>query len=148
MESGEIRVLPGKIFDYLDAGEEFLEKFRTLVGENCCLLAGVEHESRESGLDRCHNKEDGETGQSTQAQVDQEDDHADHHLDRSGPDDVEETASRVNARNISGDVVDQFSVGVDMSSTCGECESLAVDRSDQTCVQQCTSGHSTVGEVL
>ena len=106
VKSGEVRVLPGKKFDCLDAGEELLEKFRTLIGENRCLLAGAEHESRESGLDRYHDEEDGKTGQSARAQVDQEDDHGDDHLDWSDPSQGEETTSEVDTRNVGGNIVD------------------------------------------
>ena len=61
--------------------------------------------------------EDGETSQSTWAQVDQEDGRTGYQLDRSGPAHVEELTSEVDARDVSGDVVDQFSVGVDVAST-------------------------------
>ena len=46
---------------------------------------------------------------------------------------MKEIGSEVDTRNISGDVVDQFSIGVDMSSTSGERKGLVVDRGDQSC---------------
>lgn len=70
MEFGEIRVFPGENFDYLDVGEELLEKFGTLIGENNTLLAGTKHEACEPGLHRCHDEEDSEAGQGARAQVD------------------------------------------------------------------------------
>ena len=135
MEFGEVRVFPGKKLDRLDTGEEFLEKFGTLISENHGLLAGPEHEPRESRLDRCHDEEGGKTGQSTRTQVDQEDDHTNNQLDWSGPDRMEETRSKVNTRNVSGDVVDQFPIGVDIPSTSGEHDGLVVDRSNQSRAQ-------------
>jgi hypothetical protein len=44
---------------------------------------------------------------------------------------VRELASEVDARDVSGDVVDQFSIGVDVASTSGEGKSLVVDGCDQ-----------------
>lgn len=50
MDSCQVRVFPSEEFDDLDTGEEFLEKFGTLVGENHDLLAETEHEAHEPGL--------------------------------------------------------------------------------------------------
>ena len=74
MYSGKIRVLPREEFDDLDTGKELLEKFGALIGENHGLLAETKHEAHEPCLNRHHDDEDGETSQSTRAQVDQEDD--------------------------------------------------------------------------
>ena len=95
MDLCEIRIFPGKEFDYLDTGKEFLEKFGALIGENHSLLAETKHETHEPGLHRYDDEEDGETGQSTWTQVDQEDDHTDDQLDWSGPTGVEEICSEV-----------------------------------------------------
>ena len=51
--------------------------------------------------------------------------------DRSGPAHVEELASEVDARDVGRNVVDQFSVGVDVASTSREGKGLVVDSSDQ-----------------
>ena len=77
MNSGEIRIFPGKKFDYLDAGKEFLEKLCALIGENHRLLTEKELGSHEPGLDRGHDEEDSETSQSAGTEVDQEDDETD-----------------------------------------------------------------------
>lgn len=61
---------------------------------------------------------------------------------------MEETASEVDARNVSGDVVNQFSVRVDMSSTSGESESPVIDRGDQSSAQQGTGAHGAVEKVV
>ena len=119
-------------FHYLDTGKELLEKFGTLIGKNRSLLAKKEHEAHELDLYRRHNDEDSEAGQSTRAQVDQKDDQTDNQLDWSGPTHVKPLASEVDTRDVSGDVVDQFSVGVDVASTSGERKSLVVDRGDQS----------------
>ena len=61
---------------------------------------------------------------------------------------MEELGSEVDTRNVSGDVVDQFPVGVDMPGTSGERESLVVDRGDQPRTQQDTSTSSAVEKVV
>lgn len=61
---------------------------------------------------------------------------------------MEEIASEVNTRNVSGDVIDQFSVGVNVSSTSGERKSLVVDRGDQPCAQQDAGTGCAVEEVV
>jgi hypothetical protein len=91
-------------------------------------LAEKEQETHEPGLYRYHEDEDGETSQSARAQVDQEDGQTDYQLDRSGPAHVKELASEVDARDVSEDAVDQFSIGVDVVSASGERKSLVVDR--------------------
>jgi hypothetical protein len=91
-------------------------------------LAEKEQETHEPGLYRYHEDEDGETSQSARAQVDQEDGQTDYQLDRSGPAHVKELASEVDARDVSEDAVDQFSIGVDVVSASGEPKSLVVDR--------------------
>ena len=131
MDFGQVRILPGEEFDDLNAGKEFLEKLGTLIGKNHGLLAETKHEAHKPGLYRRHDDEDAETSQSTWAQVDQEDDQTDNQLDRGGPTHMEELASEVDARNVSGNVVDQFSIGVDVPSTSGERETLVIDRGDQ-----------------
>ena len=44
---------------------------------------------------------------------------------------MKELASEVDARDIGGDMVDQFSVGVDVASTSREGKGLVVDSGDQ-----------------
>ena len=132
MYSVEVRVFPGKEFDDLDTGKEFLEKFGAFIGKNDSLLAETHQGAHEPSLHGHHDDEDGETSQSTGAQVDQEDDHTDDQLDWSGPTRVEKLGSKVNTRNVTGDVVDEFSIGVDVSSASGEGESLVVDGGDQS----------------
>ena len=132
VDLGKVRVFPGEEFDYLDAGKEFLQKFGTLIRKNHDLPAGTKHEAYEPSLDRHYSDEDGETCQSTRSQVDQENDQTDDQLYWGGPAHVEELASEVDPRNVCGDVVHQFSVGVDMASTSGEGEGLVVDRRDQS----------------
>jgi len=144
----KIRTLPGEEFDDLDTGKELLEKFGTLIGEYHGLPAETQHEAHEPGLDWHHNDKDGETRQSTRAQVDQKDDQTDDQLDWGGPTHVEELGSEIDTRNVSGDVVDQFSVGVDMPSTGGERESLVINRGDQPRTQQDTSTRSPVEKVV
>lgn len=61
---------------------------------------------------------------------------------------MEETASEVDTGNISGDVVDQFAIGVDMPSASGQCKGLVVDRSDQPRAHQDTGTHGTVEGVM
>ena len=133
MDFCKIRVLPGEEFDDLDAGKELLEKFGALIGENHSLPAEDKQVTHEPGLYWCYDKEDCETSQSAGAQVDQKDNQTDDQLDWSGPARVKELGSEVDTRNISGDVVNQFSVGVDMTSTSGEGNSLIVYRGDQSC---------------
>ena len=41
-------------------------------------------------------------------------------------------ARDIDTRNVGGDVVDQLSIGVDVTSTSGECKSLVIDRGDKT----------------
>ena len=133
MDFGEIKILPGKKFDDLYAGKEFLKKFDALIGKHHSLLAGTKQEMYELGLYRYHDDEDSETGQSAWAQVDQEEGQTDEQLDWSSPGRVEILAGKVDTRDVGGDVVDEFSVGVDVPSTSGEPKSLVVDRGDQTC---------------
>ena len=148
MDFGEIRIFPGEELDDLDAGKELLEQFGTLVGKNHGFLAETKEEAHEFDLDRCNEEEDGETSQSTRAQVYQKDDQTDDQLDRSGPTHVEETGGEVDTRNVGGDVVNQFSVGVDMPGTSGESESLVVDCGDQSCAQQDTGARGPVEKVV
>ena len=61
---------------------------------------------------------------------------------------MKELCSEVDTRNIGGDVVDKFSIGVDMSSATREREGLVVDRSDQPRTQQDTSTSSAVEKVV
>ena len=131
LDPGEIRVFTCEEFDYLDTRKEFLEQFGTLIGEDHRLPTEKKRETHEPGLYRYHKDKDGETSQSARAQVDQEDGQTDYQLDRSGPAHVEKLASEVDARDVSGDVVDRFSVGVDVASTSREGKSLVVDRGDQ-----------------
>ena len=148
MDFGQIRVLPGEEFDDLDTGEELLEKFGTLIGKNHGLSTETEQETHKFGLYRYHNEEDGETGQSTRTQVDQEDDQTDDQLNWGGPGGMEELASEVDTRNVGRNMVDEFSVRVDMPSTSGKFESLVIDRGDQSSAQQDTSTHGAVEEVV
>ena len=133
MDSGEIRIFPGEIFDYLDTGKEFLEKLGALIGENHRLLTEAKHDSHESGLDRGHDEEDSKTSQSAGTEVDQEDDETDDQLDRSSPTGVEVMASGVDTRNVGGNVVDQLSIGMGVTSTSGERKSLVINRGDKSC---------------
>ena len=116
LDPGEIRIFPGKEFDYLDTRKELLEQFGTLIGEDHRPPTEKKQETHEPGLYRYHKDKDGETGQSTRAQVDQEGGQTAYQLDRSGPVHVEELASEVDARDVSGNAVDQFSVGVDVAA--------------------------------
>jgi len=61
---------------------------------------------------------------------------------------MKQLSGEVDTRNIGRDVVDQFSIGVDMSSTSGERESLVVDCGDQSRPQQNASTHGTVEIVV
>ena len=61
---------------------------------------------------------------------------------------MKELGGVVDTRNIGGDVVDQFSIGVDMSSASRERESLVVDCRDQPRTQQDTSTHGAVEIVV
>jgi len=61
---------------------------------------------------------------------------------------MKELGSEVDTRNIGGDVVDQFPVGVDMPGTTRERESLVVDRGDQPRTQQDTGTRSAVEKVV
>ena len=144
----KVWILPRKEFDYLDTREELLEKFGTLVGKNHSPLAEKKHEAHEPGLYRHHDEEDCKTRQSAWAQVDQKDDKTDDQLDWSGQTYMKELASKVDTRDVSGDVVDQLSTGVYMASTSGECESFVVDRGDQSCAQQDAGTHSAVEKVV
>ena len=141
-------MLPGEELDYLDTGKELLEKFGTLVGKNHRLLAEKKHEAYEPDLYWRHDEEDCETRQSTWAQVGQKDDQTDDQLGRSGPTHVKELTSKVDTRNVGGNVVNQFSTGVYMASTSGECESFVVDRGNQSCAQQDTGSHGAVEKVV
>ena len=132
IDFGEIRIFPGEEFDDLDAGKELLEKLCAFIGENHGLLAEGEQVAHKLDLHGDHYEEDGETSQSARAQVDDKDGQTDEQLDRSGPAHVEELTSKVDTRDVGGDVVDELSVGVDMASTSGEGDSLVVDRGDQT----------------
>ena len=84
-------------------------------------------------MDRDHHEEDGETSQSARTQINQQDDQTDDQLDRSGPTHVEELSSKVDTGDVGGDVVDELSIGVDMTGTSGEGDGLVVNRSDHTC---------------
>ena len=148
MDFCEIRIFPGEELDYLDTGKEFLEEFSTLVGEYHSPLAETKQDAHQPGLYGYDDEEDGETGESTGTQVDQKDDQTDDQLDRSGPGAVEEIASEVDTRNVSGDVVDQFSVGVNMSSASRESKGLVVDGGDQPCTQQDTGTQGAVERVV
>jgi hypothetical protein len=148
MDLSEIGVFPGEELYDLDAGKELLEEFRTLVGEDHGLLAEGEQETHEPDLDGDYDEEDREASQSAGAQVDEKDDQADDQLDRSGPAHVEELSSKVDTRDVGGDVVDELSVGVDMASTSGEGDGFVVDRGDQTRTQQNTGAHGAVKEVV
>jgi hypothetical protein len=143
----KVRSLPGKEFYYLDAGKELLEKFGAPIGKNHSLLAEKKREAQEPDLDRRHHEKNSETSQSARAQVDQKDDETNDQLDWSGPTRMKELTSEVDTRDVSGDVVDQFSAGVDMASTGGECKSLVVDRGDQSCAQQHTGTQGAVVKV-
>ena len=148
MNFGKVRIFPGEEFDYLNAGKELLKKFGTLVGRNRGFLAETKHEAYEYCLDRrCYN-EDSKTSQSAWAQVDQEDDQTDNQLDWGSPAHVKEMAGGVDARNVSRDVVHQFSVGVDVPSASRERESLVVDRGDQPRTQQDPSSRGAVEKVV
>ena len=147
IDPGKIRILPGEEFNDLDTGKKLLEKFGTLIGKNHSPLAEVKQEAHQLALYRCHDEEDGETSQSTRAQVDQEDDQANDQLDWCGPTHVKEVGSEVDTRNVSGDVIDQFSIGMNMASPSGESESLIVDRGDKSCAQQDASTRGTVEKV-
>jgi hypothetical protein len=116
LDPGEIRVFSCEEFDNLNTRKEFLEQFGTLIGEKHRPLTEKKQETYEPGLYRYHKDEDSETSQSARAQVDQEDGQTDYQLDRSGPVHVEELPSEVDARNVSGDVVDQFSIGMDVAA--------------------------------
>ena len=116
LDPSEIRILPCEEFDDLNARKELLEQFGTLIGEYHRPLTEKKQETHEPGLNRYHKDKDGETGQSARAQVDQEGGQTAYQLDRSGPVHVGELASEVDARDVSGDVVDQFSVGVDVAA--------------------------------
>ena len=133
MDFSKVRILPGEEFDYLDTGKELLEKFGTLVGKNHGLFAEKKHEAREPGLYWRHDEEDRKTCQSTWAQIGQKDDQTNDQLDWSDPTHVKGLASRVDTRDVSGNMVDQFPTGVDMASTSRECKSFVVDRGDQSC---------------
>ena len=61
---------------------------------------------------------------------------------------MEELGSEVDAGDVGGDVIDQFSVGVNMPSTSGEGESLVVDRGDHSSAEQDTGTHGTVVKVV
>ena len=61
---------------------------------------------------------------------------------------MEKLGSEVDTGNVSGNVVDEFSVGVDMPGTSGERESLVIDRGDQPCTQQDTSTRSAIEKVV
>ena len=128
MDSVKVRVLPGEQFDYLDTRKELLQKFGAFVGENHGLLAEVEQETHGPDLEWDNYKEDSKTSQSAWAQIYQENDQAYYQLDWSGPAHVEELGSEVDTRNVCGDVIDQLSVGVDMTSASGEGKSLVIDR--------------------
>jgi len=125
-----------------------MEKLGTLICENHGLPAEMKHTLHEFGLHRYYDYKHCETSQGTRTQVDQEDDQTDDQLDWSGPAHVEKTASVVDTRNVCGDVVDQFSIGVDMSCAGGERESFVVDRGDQSRTQQHTGTGGTVEEVV
>jgi hypothetical protein len=124
LDPGEIRIFPGEGFDDLNARKELLEKFGTLIGEDHRPLAEKQQETHQPGLYRYHEGEDGETSRSARTQVDQEDGQTNYQLDRSGPAHVEDLAGEVDARDVGGYVIDQFSAGADMASTSGEGKSL------------------------
>ena len=109
-----------------------MQKFDTLVGKNHGLLAEAQEETHSLGLERHNDEEDCKSNQSTWAQIDQEDDQADDELDWSGPAHVEELCGEVDARNVGGDVVNQLSVGMNVTGASGERKALVVDRGDQS----------------
>lgn len=132
MDLCQIGIFPGEELYNFDAGKEFLEKFRAFIGEDHSPLAEDEQVTHKPDLKGDYYEEDGETSQGARAQVDQKDDQTDDQLDWSGPTHMEELSSKVDTRDVGGDVVDDLSIGVDMASTSGECDGLVVDRGDQT----------------
>lgn len=100
------------------------------------------------GLNGSTDHEERETSQCRRTQVDNQESQANRHLDRRSQGHLEESCTEVNARDICGDVIDEFSVGEGRTCACRESERAVVDGSDQSTTKENTSCCTSVEEVV
>lgn len=130
---------PGEIFDNLHPTQQFLEQLRPLVRPLHTLPSQAHEPLHNLGLERRTKNKERIPRECAGSQIDDEKGEADGHLYRREERDMQKATAEVDARDVSGDVVDEFAVGEGGAGARGESEGAVVDGCDESSTNQDTS---------
>jgi hypothetical protein len=144
----QVRNLPSKVLEDFHTTKQFLEELRTLVRPCHGLLSETHKPPHDARLDRCAEYEKRVPRQRRRPEVDNEQHETDRHLNRRDPSEMEEAAAKVDARHISGDVVNELAVRKCCACTGCKAKRTVIDGSDKATTNENAGRGTTVKEVM